>query len=82
VIGVVVAVGGRFTWVTGPAIAGPEVNGTVEAIGDDLFTVWLLPFEATSLLLIIAAVGALALAFYAPRRRQRRLLIAPIISQP
>jgi NADH-quinone oxidoreductase chain I len=77
VIGVVVAVGGRFTWVTGPAIAGPEVNGTVEAIGDDLFTVWLLPFEATSLLLIIAAVGALALAFYAPRRRQRSEEDAP-----
>jgi len=71
VVGVVVAVGGRFAWVTGPARTGAEVNGTVEAIGDELFTVWLLPFEATSLLLIIASVGALALAFYQPRRRQR-----------
>lgn len=70
-IGVVVAVGGRFAWVTGTPLAGQEINGTVEAIGDELFTTWLLPFEATSLLLIIASVGALALAFYAPRRRQR-----------
>ncbi len=71
-IGVVAAVGGRFAWVTGSAAPGPEINGTVQAIGDDLFTTWLLPFEATSLLLIIASVGALALAFYAPRRRQRQ----------
>jgi len=70
VVGVFVAVGGRFTWVTGTAVPGPEINGTVEAIGDELFTTWLLPFEATSLLLIIASVGALALAYYKPRRRR------------
>jgi NADH-quinone oxidoreductase subunit J len=69
VIGVFVAVGGRFVWVTGTAAPGAEINGTVEAIGDELFTTWLLPFEATSLLLIIASVGALALAYYRPRRR-------------
>ena len=69
-VGVFVAVGGRFAWVTGSAAAGGEVNGTVEAIGDELFTTWLLPFEATSLLLIIASVGALALAYFNPRRRQ------------
>jgi NADH-quinone oxidoreductase subunit J len=77
VIGVIVAISGRFAWVTGPVTGGPEVNGTVEAIGDDLFTTWLLPFEATSLLLIIASVGALALAFYAPRRRHRSEEDAP-----
>jgi len=69
VVGVVIAAGGRFAWVTGIAAGGPEVNGTVEAIGDDLFTTWLLPFEATALLLIIASVGALALAYFRPRRR-------------
>ncbi len=77
VIGVLAAVGGRFAWVTGSAAGGLEVNGTVQAIGDDLFTTWLLPFEATSLLLIIASVGALALAFYAPRRRRRQEEDAP-----
>jgi NADH-quinone oxidoreductase subunit J len=69
VIGVIVAVGGRFAWVTATAPPGAEVNGTVEAIGDELFTTWLLPFEATALLLIIASVGALALAYFRPRRR-------------
>lgn len=71
-IGVFLAVGGRFVWVTGDPLPGPEVTGTVEAIGDELFTTWLLPFEATSLLLIIASVGALALAYFRPRRRTRR----------
>ena len=69
VIGVFVAVGGRFAWVTAITAPGAEINGTVEAIGDELFTTWLLPFEATSLLLIIASVGALALAYFRPRRR-------------
>jgi NADH-quinone oxidoreductase subunit J len=68
VVGVLVAVGGRFVWVTGRGTA-QEINGTVEAIGDELFTTWLLPFEATALLLIIASVGALALAYFRPSRR-------------
>ena len=68
VVGVFVAVGGRFVWVTGSGTP-QEINGTVEAIGDELFTTWLLPFEATSLLLIIASVGALALAYFRPSRR-------------
>ncbi len=77
VVGVFVAVGGRFAWITGVVGAGPEVNGTAEAIGDDLFTTWLLPFEATSLLLIIASAGALALAFFRPRRREGKEEGAP-----
>ena len=68
VAGVVLAIGDRFRWVTAPA-GEEEINGTVEAIGDELFTTWLLPFEATSLLLIIASVGALALAYFRPHRR-------------
>lgn len=68
-IAIVLAVGGRFAWVTGRPRSGVEVNGTVEAIGDELFTTWLLPFETTALLLIIASVGALALAYFRPRRR-------------
>lgn len=58
-----------FEWI--PAAADgvfPEsTNGTIEAIGERLFTDWILAFEATALLLTIAAAGAIALAHY--RRR-------------
>ena len=37
-------------------------QGTVEAIGDVMFTKFLLPFEATSILLLVAIVGAVILA--------------------
>jgi NADH-quinone oxidoreductase subunit J len=36
--------------------------GTVESIGSQLFTVFLFPFEVTSILLLVAIVGALVLA--------------------
>lgn len=46
------------------------VVGSVEAIADELFTNWLLPFEVTTLLLIIAAVGAITLAQFKLRDRK------------
>ena len=60
--GVVLA--GRLAWTTGTEAAGAAINGTVEAIGDEVFRRWLLPFEVTALLLIIAAAGAIALAYF------------------
>lgn len=39
-----------------------KVVGTVEAIGDELFTTFLLPFEVTAILLTAAVVGAMLLA--------------------
>ena len=36
--------------------------GTVKAVGRVLFTQYLLPFEATSLLLLVAIVGAVVVA--------------------
>jgi NADH-quinone oxidoreductase subunit J len=36
--------------------------GTTEAIGQSLFTTYLFPFEAVSLLLLAALIGALILA--------------------
>lgn len=65
---VLIGVIGGNAWITAPPSAVAP-NGTVEAIADLLFTAWLLPFEVTTLLLIIASVGAVALAQYGPRRR-------------
>ena len=46
----------------GPPAPSPEGYGSVEAIAKALFTDALLPFELTSLLLLIAIVGAVVLA--------------------
>jgi NADH-quinone oxidoreductase subunit J len=40
----------------------PERFGTVEALSEQLFTDFLLPFEITSILLLVAVVGAVILA--------------------
>lgn len=57
---------GDFRWVPGASTAPfPETpNGTIQAIAEPLFTDWVLAFEATALLLTIAAAGAIALAHY------------------
>jgi len=61
--GAAVLVAGRFAWVTGEAAAeAPE--GTVESLGSELFRRWVLPFELTALLLIIAAAGTIALSLF------------------
>jgi NADH-quinone oxidoreductase subunit J len=59
---------GDFDWVPPATVMDPDAtNGTVEAVAVPLFTDWVLAFEATALLLTIAAAGAIALAHY--RRR-------------
>jgi NADH-quinone oxidoreductase subunit J len=58
---IVVVVAGRAAWITGVGGPGPA-SGTIENVSDQLFGTWLLPFEATVLLLTIAAVGTVALA--------------------
>jgi NADH-quinone oxidoreductase subunit J len=59
-----VLVAGARAWTTGTVAGTEPINGTVEAVGDRLFDTWLLPFEVTALLLIIAAAGTIALAFF------------------
>ncbi|MFH1331606.1 MAG: NADH-quinone oxidoreductase subunit J [Actinomycetota bacterium] len=61
--GAAVLAAGRFTWVTGPAAGGGD-EGTVEALGSEIFRRWVLPFELTALLLIIAAAGTVALGLF------------------
>lgn len=47
-----------------------ESIGTVEAVGDVLFTKYLLPFEITAILLTSAVVGALLIAQYKVKRTE------------
>ena len=46
-----------------PANAVPSAGfGTLQSIGAQLYTQWLAPFEAVSLLLLVAMVGAVVVA--------------------
>lgn len=59
---------GDFDWVPISAGVNPiATNGMIHVVAVPLFTDWVLAFEATALLLTIAAAGAIALAHY--RRR-------------
>jgi len=42
---------------------GSFAAGTVERVGSALFTTYLLPFEITSLLVLIAILGAVVLGY-------------------
>jgi NADH-quinone oxidoreductase subunit J len=42
--------------------SGQQTFGTLAAIGASIYTQWLLPFEAVSLLLLVAMVGAVVVA--------------------
>lgn len=60
---------GNFEWVPASTFVDPNAtNGTIQRVAEPLFTDWVLAFEATALLLTIAAAGAIALAHY--RRRE------------
>ena len=53
---------GTEDWRPGPAPALPEGFGSPAAIGRILYTTWLYPFEVTSILLLIAVIGAVLLS--------------------
>ena len=52
--------GGRQGTDTTEAVAAK--GGNIQALGEQLYTTWLLPFEIASVLLLVAAVGAVFLA--------------------
>jgi len=52
----------RILPASSPVIFGAFQGGTAEEIGRSLFTVYLLPFEVTSVLILIAILGAIVLA--------------------
>ncbi len=66
IIVLVELLGTVLTPATGPGGAAvpalPEGFGSPAAVGRVLYTVWLYPFEITSILLLIAVIGAVVLA--------------------
>ena len=66
----ILVIGGRANWATGAPAARGAADGpgeNVEKLGRSLFTDFLLPFEVTAVLLVIAVVGAVVLARRPPR---------------
>ncbi len=68
-------------WATGTpsargAASGPATSGAsnVDLLGRSLFTGFLLPFEVTGVLLVIAVVGAVVLARRPPRAEQAEMV--------
>ncbi len=61
--GITVTSNGQFHGALGPfAPSLVDAHGQVQTLGEQLFTTYLLPFEVTSLLLLVAAVGAVYLS--------------------
>ncbi len=57
----------RIAWaiVTGSdAFGAPDLNGTIENVADELFGTWTIVFLASVMLLTIAAIGTIALAYF------------------
>jgi NADH-quinone oxidoreductase subunit J len=63
-LGAALTFGSGFSWTPSANAETPIPNGTVEAVAGPLFTDWVLAFEATALLLTIAAAGTIALAYF------------------
>lgn len=60
-----IVIAGSGAWVTGSAALGdPDLNGTIENVADELFGTWTIVFLSTVMLLTIAAVGTIALAYF------------------
>ena len=60
-----VALAGRSAWITGSDVFGAaDLNGSIENVADELFGTWMIVFLSTVMLLTIAALGTIALAYF------------------
>lgn len=60
-----IALAARSAWITGSDAFGVfELNGTIENVADELFGTWTIVFLSTVMLLTIAALGTIALAYF------------------
>ena len=55
----------------GTAVVPPEF-GSPAAMGDALYTQWVLPFEVVSLVLLVAMIGAVVIAHFQRRPRNKK----------
>jgi NADH-quinone oxidoreductase subunit J len=60
-----IVLAGRSAWITGSDLFGSvDLNGTIETVADELFGTWTIVFLSTVMLLTIAALGTIALAYF------------------
>jgi NADH-quinone oxidoreductase subunit J len=60
-----IALAAKSAWVTGSTAFGTaDFNGTIEAVADELFGTWTIVFLSMVMLLTIAAIGTIALAYF------------------
>ncbi len=65
VLFVAIVLAGSQAWVTGSDAFGTiDLNGTIENVADELFGTWTIVFLSTVMLLTIAALGTIALAYF------------------
>jgi len=66
-----IVVAARAAWVTGRAsgVCTVDCTGTIENVSGELFGAWMLPFQATVLLLTIAAIGTIAMGQFVLKPR-------------
>lgn len=62
VSGYFISAGFKKAFSSGVAASSPEGFGTVEGVGELLFSDYLLPFELTSVLIVVAILGVVAIA--------------------
>jgi NADH-quinone oxidoreductase subunit J len=60
--GLVYLIQGAFPWGSSPKISPVAASGSTGAIGESMFSSYVLPFEAVSFLLLAALIGAIVLS--------------------
>lgn len=80
-LGLILYLAFRARWATGAqSVAGPAggPGSNIEKLARSIFTTYLIPFEATSVLLVIAVVGAVVLSRRLPGRPSQRSTVADL----
>lgn len=80
-LGLILYLASKASWATGSkSVAGPAggPGSNIEKLARSIFTTYLIPFEATSVLLVIAVVGAVVLSRRLPGRLRQQVRVADL----